>query len=209
MLGIFKGLMITLRHAFKPKWTQIYPYEKPKLPERSRGLIQLTTEEETGTLRCEACLMCEKVCPPRAITIAYKDRGAFRNRPLFRPRTVNGFYRRRMALTAPYEGKLVPSAVDVAEAKGAIDAVKVERILTKAMEEDWGLLAILEAIQMAIGYVPQAAAKQVSEATGVEMSDIYAIMTLDPTVRVNPTGPAPVGEPKNRSERLNFGDGNG
>ena len=72
MRGIFQGLGLTLSHITRPKVTRLYPYEKRVLPERSRGLIQLIQEDGQDTpfnLKCEACLLCEKVCPPRAITI--------------------------------------------------------------------------------------------------------------------------------------------
>ena len=207
MLGILKGLKVTFEHALKPKLTQIYPYKKPELPERSRGLIQLITEKETGMLRCEACLLCEKACPPRAITINYKERGAFRRRPLFRPRTVSGFYRHRMALTAPYRGKLVPSAVDVTDEKAFNDLSKVEGIITRAMYEDWDLLTVLKAIQNDVGYVPQTAAKQVSDVMGVAMSDLYAILTLDPTLHVKPTATDPNAKQNESSEYLGGSNG--
>ena len=73
MRGILEGMRLTFDHMFRPKVTRLYPYEKPKLPPRSRGLIQLIAEEGLGAefnLKCEACLLCEKACPPRAITIA-------------------------------------------------------------------------------------------------------------------------------------------
>ncbi len=72
MRGILQGLGLTLSHVTRPKVTRLYPYEKRKLPPRSRGLIQLIQEEGQDTpfnLKCEACLLCEKACPPRAITI--------------------------------------------------------------------------------------------------------------------------------------------
>src|SRR5947209_10816124 len=75
MRGILEGLGLTFSHLFRPKVTRLYPYEKPKLPPRSRGLIQLIAEEGLKTeynLKCEACLLCEKACPPRAITIEYE-----------------------------------------------------------------------------------------------------------------------------------------
>ena len=108
MRGIFKGLRIIGEHLVRfLKLTQLYPFQKPELPERSRGLIQLTVEEETGTIKCEACRLCEKACPPRAITMNYEQRDAFRpfrRRPAFRAKTISGFYRPRMVAACEYEG---------------------------------------------------------------------------------------------------------
>ena len=61
MRGILEGMGLTFSHLFRPKVTRLYPYEKPKLPARSRGLIQLITEEglkREFNLKCESCLLC-------------------------------------------------------------------------------------------------------------------------------------------------------
>ncbi len=45
---------------------------KPKLPENYRNFPFLVTENATdpmGTLRCVACQICEKECPPQCIYI--------------------------------------------------------------------------------------------------------------------------------------------
>jgi ferredoxin len=186
MLGILKGLKITLEHAFKPKVTQLYPYVKPKLPERSRGLIQLVREQETGVLRCEACLLCEKVCPPRAITIEYQTRGHFRRRPLFRSKTVNGFYLKRTALTAPYAGKLTPPAIDVVNADTNAEQARYGEGITIGQAQGWDEMDMINAIQDTLGYVPEAAAKAVSSATGIDLADLYAMFTLSPIFRLKP-----------------------
>ncbi len=86
MRGILEGMSLTFSHMFRPKLTRLYPYEKPKLPPRSRGLIQLIAEEGLDTeynLKCESCLLCEKACPPRAITIEYEPMDSFKTRPWF------------------------------------------------------------------------------------------------------------------------------
>src|SRR5713101_3165843 len=84
MRGILEGMGLTFSHLFRPKVTRLYPYEKRKLPPRSRGLIQLIAEEGLHTdynLKCEACLLCEKACPPRAITIEYEPMDAWKSVP--------------------------------------------------------------------------------------------------------------------------------
>src|SRR6266571_9340607 len=87
MRGTLEGMSLTFSHLFRPKVTRLYPYEKPKLPARSRGLIQLIAEEglkREFNLKCEACLLCEKACPPRAITIEYEPTQSFVQRPWFK-----------------------------------------------------------------------------------------------------------------------------
>src|SRR5256714_12270751 len=101
MFGIVAGMLGTLDHLVRPRVvTRKYPYEKRDLPERSRGLIALLLEPETSIFKCESCLMCEKACPPRAISISYRFRDGFRKRPPLAPRS--SYYRIRMVQTAPY-----------------------------------------------------------------------------------------------------------
>src|SRR5438445_612727 len=101
MRGILAGLARTLEHMLRPRpVTRKYPYEKRELPERSRGLIALLLEPETSIFKCESCLMCEKACPPRAISISYRFKNGFRKRPSLAPRA--SYYRIRMVQTAPY-----------------------------------------------------------------------------------------------------------
>ncbi|HET8567889.1 MAG TPA: hypothetical protein VFM93_02755, partial [Candidatus Limnocylindria bacterium] len=101
MKGIVAGLVRTLQHFARPQpVTRKYPYEKRELPERSRGLIALLLEPETSIFKCESCLMCEKACPPRAISISYRFRDGFRKRPQIAPRS--SYYRIRMVAAAPY-----------------------------------------------------------------------------------------------------------
>ncbi|MEK6619889.1 MAG: 4Fe-4S binding protein, partial [Chloroflexota bacterium] len=87
MRGLFRGMKRTLEHLVRSRAvTRKYPYEKRELPERSRGLIVLLLEPETNIFKCESCLMCEKACPSRAISISYTFRNGFRKRPRIAPR---------------------------------------------------------------------------------------------------------------------------
>src|SRR5438270_13039849 len=100
MRGILQGLGVTLSHLTRPKVTRLYPYEKRNLPERSRGLIQLIQEAGQDTpfnLKCESCLLCEKACPPRAITIEFRPTHRFRKRPYFSEKGRAGFYTPRIS----------------------------------------------------------------------------------------------------------------
>ena len=100
MRGILQGLGLTLSHLTRPKVTRLYPYEKRQLPARSRGLIQLIQEDGQDTpfnLKCEACLLCEKICPPRAITIEARPTLRFRRRPYFSSTSVAGYYTPRLS----------------------------------------------------------------------------------------------------------------
>src|ERR671935_1357659 len=117
MFGVLEGLRATMRHIVRPsaRVTRKYPYERRELPERSRGLIALLLEPETNIFRCESCLMCEKACPPRAISISYRYRNGFRKRPPLAPRAA--YYRIRMVQAAPYGDRrpLGPAVITVPE----------------------------------------------------------------------------------------------
>ncbi|MFZ2324130.1 MAG: NADH-quinone oxidoreductase subunit NuoI [Ignavibacteriaceae bacterium] len=65
---IVKGLSLTLRTMFKPKFTMEYPEEKFIPPASYRGRPVLV-QEENGEERCVACGLCSRVCPSLAIEV--------------------------------------------------------------------------------------------------------------------------------------------
>jgi NADH-quinone oxidoreductase subunit I len=65
---IAKGLMLTLKNMFKPKFTMQYPEEKFVPPASYRGRPVLV-QEEYGIERCVACGLCSRVCPALAIEV--------------------------------------------------------------------------------------------------------------------------------------------
>ncbi len=76
--GLLQGLGVTAKnligsfHDPKRLTTVEYPEQKTKLPEAYRNFPFLVSENATdpmGTLRCVACQICEKECPPQCIYI--------------------------------------------------------------------------------------------------------------------------------------------
>ena len=76
--GIIKGLAVTAKnfvgsyHDPARMVTVQYPEERTVLPENYRNFPFLIAENATdpmGTLRCVACQICEKECPPQCILI--------------------------------------------------------------------------------------------------------------------------------------------
>ena len=65
---LLKGLGVTIRTFFRPKFTVNYPEEKTPQSPRFRGLHALR-RYPNGEERCIACKLCEAVCPALAITI--------------------------------------------------------------------------------------------------------------------------------------------
>jgi ferredoxin len=212
MRGILEGMGLTFSHMFRPKVTRLYPYEKPKLPPRSRGLIQLIAQEGVGTefnLKCEACLLCEKACPPRAITIEYEPLHEWKDRPWFKsyiregaekftPRKLApatgasraGFYKTRISEYAvDYFNKPVTPAVAMPvkdDLEPATDLDRVDELLTTWSQEAGALPALLDAIMDYYGYLPLKAAKRVVQARGVDLSDIFGIATMSPKFKPAP-----------------------
>jgi ferredoxin len=212
MRGILEGMGLTFSHLFRPKVTRLYPYEKPKLPPRSRGLIQLIAEEGLKTeynLKCEACLLCEKACPPRAITIEYEPMHEWKERPWFKsyiregaekftshklaPATgasKAGFYKQRIAEYAVhYPNKPVAPCVampvkDYLEPE--IDLSKVDALLETWSQDAGELPALLETVMDIYGYLPLQAAKRIVQARGVDLSDIFGIATMSPKFKPAP-----------------------
>ncbi|MBT8058941.1 MAG: NADH-quinone oxidoreductase subunit NuoI [Gammaproteobacteria bacterium] len=68
LLELWKGLGVTFRYYFRPKFTINYPEEKTPKSSRFRGLHALR-RYPNGEERCIACKLCEAVCPALAITI--------------------------------------------------------------------------------------------------------------------------------------------
>ena len=63
------GLKTTLKYLPGRSITIQYPKEKMEMFERSRGMVVLLSDKETGKLNCNACLLCQKACPVGAISI--------------------------------------------------------------------------------------------------------------------------------------------
>jgi ferredoxin len=187
MRGILQGLGLTLRHLTQPKVTRLYPYEKRQLAERSRGLIQLIADEPEDTpfnLKCEACLLCEKACPPRCITIEYRPTHRFRHRRYFAETAVAGYYSPRFSpyaveypnrpLSPPVE---TPTRVDL---EAHVDLAPVDHILDEASLEAYDLTTIINHVMTAYGCLPLAVAHRIVERRGVDLSDIFGIATSSP-----------------------------
>lgn len=77
-VSILKGHQITWRNLWRERVTLQYPNERPKLPERYRGLPGLHPE------LCIVCGACAKACPVQVINIQGRKIAGTRHRELVR-----------------------------------------------------------------------------------------------------------------------------
>ena len=73
LIELFKGMALTWRYMFSPKYTMRYPMEHIPKSNRFRGLHALR-RYANGEERCIACKLCEAVCPALAIHIESEQR---------------------------------------------------------------------------------------------------------------------------------------
>ena len=64
---IIKGMALTMKQIFRPKFTRQYPEERWNPPSSFRGRPVLV--EDHGVERCVACGLCARVCPALAIEV--------------------------------------------------------------------------------------------------------------------------------------------
>lgn len=78
---ILRGMTITSKHLTRRAVTIQYPEERDDIPERSRGIVVLLSDKETGEANCTSCMLCMRACPTAAIRIV-SPRGEDKKRHL-------------------------------------------------------------------------------------------------------------------------------
>jgi ferredoxin len=166
-LGIAKGMGLTLRRFFAPKATIQYPETPADEAVRFRGRLQLLYDEH-GALKCETCFQCAQACPIECIDMGGMDtRGRYHVH--WGPPETYGERREESAIRR--SGRPVP---DAAYARfEPIDLAPVDVALDRYDHDPAQMLHILEDVQAAYGYLPVAALKHISFATGAWYAMIY------------------------------------
>jgi len=179
-LGIAKGMALTLRRFFEPKVTIKYPEERYEVAPKFRGRLQLLYDE-WGTLKCETCFQCAQACPIECIDMGGMDT---RGRYHVHWGAAEQYGERREESALRRSGRPVPDPVF--RPFEAVDLAEVEAILDEHDHDPQRMLAILEATQAAYGYLPVAAIKRISHATGAWYANIYGTATFYAHLRFEP-----------------------
>ena len=170
-LGVARGMLLTLRRFFEPKATIRYPEVQADIPPRFRGRLQLLYDEY-GNLKCETCFQCAQACPIECI-----DMGGFDTKGRYHVHwgAAETYGERREESALRRSGRPVP---DPAYTRfEPIDTAAVDEILERFDHDPARMLEILEATQAAYGYLPVAALKRISFATGAWYAQIYGTAT--------------------------------
>jgi NADH-quinone oxidoreductase subunit I len=77
--SIAKGLAVTLRNTARPRVTLDYPAKPVPIFPRYRGRLK-HLKDESGRLKCTACLACQKACPSNALPTIEGDDGKGREK---------------------------------------------------------------------------------------------------------------------------------
>jgi len=68
--SFFQGMWVTATNLVaRPKITLQYPYERPTVSPRYRGLFYMPYDKEKGRLNCTGCTLCEQACPTNVISM--------------------------------------------------------------------------------------------------------------------------------------------
>jgi NADH-quinone oxidoreductase subunit I len=67
--AVGRAMGVTLRNLGRQPVTVHYPEVKRAYPDRFRGVLALTYDQETGEENCIGCRLCEYICPPQVIKV--------------------------------------------------------------------------------------------------------------------------------------------
>jgi len=91
MIGLLKGLGVTLKAAFRKPVTVQYPKEHLPLSPRYMGFPVLLWDDRVDEPACTGCQVCMRYCPTECITVTMKDNPKFKEGTSKRRKIVDAF----------------------------------------------------------------------------------------------------------------------
>ena len=172
-IGIAKGMATTFRNFFSPKVTRQYPEERPPIPDRWRGRLDLIYDP-FGEHKCEVCFQCAQVCPVEAIDMSGFDTEGNRIRY-----GLQEIYDERKDPNAYRRAGLAPRAMrNPARWDEAIDTPAVDEIVEAYGARPEAMVAIFRAVQERYGYLPELALKRISDGMSIHWAQVFGAASL-------------------------------
>jgi NADH-quinone oxidoreductase subunit E len=172
-IGIAKGMLTTFRNFFAPKVTRQYPEERPQIPDRWRGRLDLIYDP-FGEHKCEVCFQCAQVCPVEAIDMSGFDSQGNRIRY-----GLQEIYDERKDANAYRRAGLPPRPMrNAARWDEAIDTPWVTETIDAFGGRSEALVAIFRAIQDRYGYLPERALRVVSDRMTIHWAQVFGAAGL-------------------------------
>jgi NADH:ubiquinone oxidoreductase subunit E len=171
--GILTGMATTLRNFVRPKVTRQYPEERPQMPERWRGRLDLIYDP-FGEHKCEVCFQCAQVCPVEAIDMSGFDSQGNRIRY-----GMPEIYDERKDPNAPRRAGLPAGPMrNPARWDEAVDQVFVDEVIDSYGGRSEALVAIFRVIEARFGYLPERALRRVSDRMTIHWAQVFGAAGL-------------------------------
>jgi NADH-quinone oxidoreductase subunit E len=171
--GIVKGMATTMRNLFAPKVTRQYPDERPQMPERWRGRLDLIYDP-FGEHKCEVCFQCAQVCPVEAIDMSGFDTQGNRIRygmpEIYDERKDPNAYRRAGLSARPMR--------NAARWEEEVDGAWLADVIDGFAARPESLVAIFTAVEQRYGYLPERALRQVSDTMTIHWAQVFGAAGL-------------------------------
>jgi len=171
--GILTGMGVTLRNLFRPKVTLQYPEERPHIPDRWRGRLDLIYDP-FGEHKCEVCFQCAQVCPVEAIDMSGFDSQGRRIRyglpEIYDERKDPNAYRRAGLAAEPMR--------NAARWQEDVDQPWLDGVIDGYGGRPESLVAIFGAVEAKYGYLPEPALRRISDRMTIHWAQVFGAAGL-------------------------------
>ncbi|MDQ4034319.1 MAG: NAD(P)H-dependent oxidoreductase subunit E, partial [Chloroflexota bacterium] len=156
-----------------PKVTRQYPEQRPEIPDRWRGRLDLIYDP-FGEHKCEVCFQCAQVCPVEAIDMSGFDSQGNRIRygmpEIYDERKDANAYRRAGLPARPMR--------NAARWDEEIDTPFVDSVIDGFGGRPEALIAIFRPIEDRYGYLPERALRRISDRMSIHWAQVFGAAGL-------------------------------